>query len=64
MLKNHKVLGNETNRTKFKKFRPIKSFKECEYKKRTIEKVKITNFFFNIDYIIKNAIYEHGAYNQ
>ena len=44
-------------------FRKVKSFKykvraECEYKKRTKEKVKITKIFFNTDCIINKAIYD------
>ena len=40
--------------------RRLNSFKyriaaECEYKKRTKDKVKITQIFFNTDYIINNA---------
>ena len=44
-------------------FRKVENFKykitaECEYKKRTKEEVKTTKIFFNIDYIINNAIYD------
>ena len=50
-------------------YRKIKSFKykitaECEYKKRSKEKVKTTKIFFNTDYIINNAIYENGDFTQ
>ena len=62
--KYHEAFGNKINLTKLKNFRPIKSFKECEYKNRTKEEIKITKTFFIKDYIIKNAIYDHGFYNQ
>ena len=50
-------------------FRKVISFKnkitaECEYKKRTEEEVKITELFFNTDYIINNAIYDYGDFKQ
>ena len=49
--------------------RKIKSFKykvtaECEYKKRTKGKFKITKKFFNTDYIIDKAIYDYGDFKQ
>ena len=53
----------------FHGFRKVKSFNynvtaECEYKKRTKEKVKITKIFFNTDYIINKAIYDYGEFKQ
>ena len=50
-------------------FRKVKSFKyeitaECDYKKRIRDVVKTTKIFFNTDYIINNAIYEYGDFNQ
>ena len=50
-------------------FRKVKSFKykitaECDFKKRTNEKVKITKIFFINDYINKKAIYEIGDFKQ
>ena len=51
------------------KFLKVKSFKyeitaECDYKKRIRDIVKTTKIFFNTDYIINNAIYEYGGFNQ
>ena len=50
-------------------FRKVKSFKhkntaECEYKKRTKEEFKITEIFFNTDYINNKAIYDYGDFKQ
>ena len=36
----------------------------CEYKKRTKEEIKIAKIFFDTNYVINDAIYEYGGFNQ